>query len=556
MLLLALAATCARGADIRVIIDSKPASLSTPPSIQNGVLYIPASVLDSLGASAKPRGSMHGNTQQLEITTAEKMHIYTDARKTGDDLMIPVMEVLPKMGAVPIWDDTTDTLSIRAKLNSIEWNGLELTVNASYPVTCNVTWWKSANRLIIDIKGSQIKYQNWECPIKSDGVRIRTGTQDGGETTRIVMDMPGPTGYKIKSGTKTREIKIATGQNIPVQAPKIPVIARNPNPVETISQAPPQETIAPETPPAGITDVDVKPVNSRTTDVIITADRRIDSNQVETSMLRRPDRLVVDIPNARLAKQFDDTNVNSSMLDSIRIAGKDDGTVRMVLDLARITGFSVDNENSTNRLILRLELPKNAGGKLSQKVVVIDPGHGGAQPGAMGLSGEAEKNYTLAIATQLQKAFTNAGVCAFLTRKSDATLGLGERVDIAKRDSADFFVSIHINSCQVKGALNGLETFYHGTEPSSKLLASCVQSEIAGAVDLVDRSIKSDYRIAPNAGFKVLRDSAASGLPAILVEVGFINHPDDEAKLKDESFQKKVAEAIVKGVRAYVEGSK
>jgi N-acetylmuramoyl-L-alanine amidase len=460
------------------------------------------------------------------------------------------------MGAIPMWDDATDTLSIRAKLNSIEFSGSELTVSASYPVAFNVTWWKSANRLIVDIKGSQVKYQNWECPIKSDSVRIRTGTQDGGETTRIVMDMPGPAGYKIKSETRTKEIKITTGQDLPAEKPKTPVIAHNPNPVETISPAPPQETIAPETPPAGITDIDVRSVNSRITDVIVTADRRIDADDVDTSMLRQPDRLVVDIPNARLAKQLDDINTKTGVLEGIRIAGKDDGTVRMVLDLSRITGFSIDNENGTNRLIMRLELPRNAGGKLAQKIVVIDPGHGGAQPGAMGLSGEAEKNYTLAIATQLQKAFTNAGVCAFLTRKSDMTLGLGERVDIAKRNSADFFISIHINSCQVKGALNGLETFYHGTEASSKLLASCVQSEVAGTVDLVDRSIKSDYRIAPNAGFKVLRDSSASGLPAVLVEVGFINHSGDEAKLKDESFRRKVAEAIVKGVKTYVEGSK
>jgi N-acetylmuramoyl-L-alanine amidase len=460
------------------------------------------------------------------------------------------------MGAIPMWDDATDTLSIRAKLNSIEFNGSELTVNASYPVTFNVTWWKSANRLIVDIKGSQIKYQNWECPIKSDSIRVRTGTQDGGETTRIVMDMPGPTGYKIKSESRTKEIRIAAGQNLPAEAPKTPAIIRSSNPVDTISQAPPLETIESATPPAGSTDIDVKPVNSRITDVIVTADRRIDSDQIETSMLRQPDRLVVDIPNARLSKQFDDINTKSGVLEGLRIAEKDDGTVRMVLDLSRITGFSIDNDNGTNRLIMRLELPRNAGGKLAQKIVVIDPGHGGAQPGAIGLGGDPEKNYTLAIATQLQKAFANAGVCAFLTRKSDVTLGLGERVLIAKRHSADFFVSIHINSCQVKGALNGLETFYHGKENSSKLLASCVQSEVAGAVDLVDRSIKSDYRIAPNAGFKVLRDSAASGLPAILVEVGFINHPDDEAKLKDDAFRQKVAEAIVKGVKTYVEGSK
>jgi N-acetylmuramoyl-L-alanine amidase len=556
VLLLALIATCARGAEIKVVIDSKPVDLTSPPSIQNGVLFVPVSVLKHMGADAKPRGNSRGNIQQIEITTAEKARIYADARKTGSQLMIPAMEVLPKMGAIAAWDNLTDTLSIRAKLTGIEFNGSEFIVNTSYPVTYNVAWWKSANRLIIDIKGSQMRYQNWECPIKSTGVRIRTGTHDSGETTRIVMDMPGPTEYRIKSESKTNEIRIAMGQNLPAEAPKTPVITRNPNPVETISQAPPVETIEPETPPADITDITVKPVNSRTTDIIITADRRVDSDQIETFMLRKPERLVLDIPNANIAKQLSTINVNSGVLKSIRTAPKDDGSVRIVLDLERITGYSIDNESGANRLIMRLELPKNAGGKLSQKIIVIDPGHGGAQPGAIGLSGEPEKNYTLAIATQVQKAFANAGACAFLTRKSDITLGLGERVQIAKRHLADFFVSIHINSCQIKGALSGLETFYHGKETSGRLLANCVQTEVAGMVDLVDRGVKSDYRIAPNAGFKVLRDSAASDIPAILVEVGFINHPDDAANLQDTSFQQKVAESIVRGVKLYVEGSK
>jgi N-acetylmuramoyl-L-alanine amidase len=547
VLLLALIATCARGAEIKVVIDSKPVDLTSPPSIQNGVLFVPVSVLKHMGADAKPRGNSRGNTQQIEITTAEKARIYADARKTGSQLMIPAMEVLQKMGAIAAWDNLTDTLSIRAKLTSIEFNGSELIVNTSYPVTYNVAWWKSANRLIIDVKGSQMRYRNWECPIKSTGIRIRTGTQDSGETTRIVMDMPGPTEYRIKSESKTNEIRIATGQNLPAEAPKTPVITHNPNPVETIE---------PETPPADITDITVKPVNSRTTDIIITTDRRVDSDQIETFMLRQPERLVLDIPNANIAKQLSNINVNSGVLKSIRTAPKEDGSVRIVLDLERITGYSIDNESGANRLIMRLELPKNAGGKLSQKIIVIDPGHGGAQPGAIGLSGEPEKNYTLAIATQVRKAFANAGACAFLTRKSDTTLGLGERVQIAKRHLADFFISIHINSCQIKGALSGLETFYHGKETSGRLLANCVQTEVAGTVDLVDRSVKSDYRIAPNAGFKVLRDSAASDIPAILVEVGFINHPDDEANLQDTSFQQKVAESIVRGVKLYVEGSK
>jgi N-acetylmuramoyl-L-alanine amidase len=261
-----------------------------------------------------------------------------------------------------------------------------------------------------------------------------------------------------------------------------------------------------------------------------------------------------------LSREFNEISVDHEILKAIRLEqttrrAEDQGQnlVTVAMDLSRIVAFDVRQDEAPSRLVIGLELPKHAAGVLAGKTVVIDPGHGGSDVGAKGCNGSVEKEVNLQIASRLHKLLVERGVCALVTRKSDTDVALSKRVPYAVQHSADFFISVHSNWCNP--VASGVETFHHDSGRSGRALAYCVHSEIMAVTDLPDRKVKSDYVRFPNMGMKVLRDAAASGIPAILIEAGFINHPVDYGRITDPDYQQKMAQAIFRGLKAYVEGN-
>ncbi len=186
-------------------------------------------------------------------------------------------------------------------------------------------------------------------------------------------------------------------------------------------------------------------------------------------------------------------------------------------------------------------------GQKSEKILVtIDPGHGGKDPGAIGLDGLREVDVILPISLRVAKILEEKGVATQLTRDSDYFVGLDERVVMARRAGANIFVSIHANSIDNRPDVNGLETYhYHrGLE-----LASIVHSNIIGVLGadrdepLLDRGVRS-------ARFLVLRKSE---IPAILVEVGYLTSPTESVKLADEKYRERMADAIAQGILEYLD---
>lgn len=171
------------------------------------------------------------------------------------------------------------------------------------------------------------------------------------------------------------------------------------------------------------------------------------------------------------------------------------------------------------------------------KTIVIDAGHGGKDPGAIGLSGTLEKNFTLIMAQKLADRLKGSEVTSVLTRQGDTYPELSERAKLANNLKADAFISIHANK-SLTGA-SGTETFY--TREDSKPFAEVLQKYMVAATGLRDRGTKYD-------NFAVTRETK---MPAALIEVGFINHHIDEVKLFDPSFQDKVVEALAKAILEY-----
>lgn len=174
-------------------------------------------------------------------------------------------------------------------------------------------------------------------------------------------------------------------------------------------------------------------------------------------------------------------------------------------------------------------------------VVVIDPGHGGKDPGAIGLRGLQEKNVILPISKKIADILEKKGIQVVMTRDSDYFVDLAPRVEIADRANANLFVSIHANSMPANRTdVNGLETYYYS---SGQGLARAIHSSVLQNVDIRDRRVRK-------ARFYVLRKSS---MPSVLVEVGFVTGAVDSPRLGTAAYQNQMAEAIARGILQYIQ---
>ncbi|MEH2448841.1 MAG: N-acetylmuramoyl-L-alanine amidase [Nostoc sp.] len=174
-------------------------------------------------------------------------------------------------------------------------------------------------------------------------------------------------------------------------------------------------------------------------------------------------------------------------------------------------------------------------------VVIIDPGHGGKDSGALGIGGAREKDVILPIGKRLAEILQQNGVQVIMTRDSDYFVTLPGRVQLSERAHADVFVSIHANSAGAsRPDVNGLEVYYYD---SGLGLARIVRSSILQSIGTIkDRGVR-------RARFYVLRKSS---MPSILVETGYMTGREDMARLRTSAYQNKMAEAIARGVLQYL----
>ncbi len=217
------------------------------------------------------------------------------------------------------------------------------------------------------------------------------------------------------------------------------------------------------------------------------------------------------------------------------------------------------------------------------KKIVIDPGHGGKDPGAIGKTGLKEKDVNLDIAKRLSNILKQQGAEVVLTRHADNFVSLTERAEIANRSGADLFISIHSNSSRVR-SLNGLEVYYVSTDESDSrrgyktaqetllnLDKSCFASDSlelkailwdmiytssrAESVELskgLCKTMKNNLGVkilgAKDANFQVLR---LVYMPAVLIETGFLSNSGEESKLKNSYYRETIAESISEALCAF-----
>jgi len=185
---------------------------------------------------------------------------------------------------------------------------------------------------------------------------------------------------------------------------------------------------------------------------------------------------------------------------------------------------------------------------VKEKIIVIDAGHGGFDPGAVSDSGTREDEINLKIANKLRRHLKDQGAKVVMTRKTDGALGknkredMKKRVEIIKNSNADIVISIHLNKFQ-QSKYYGAQTFYMAGSQEGQRLAQCIQTKL---IDILDRG--NTRQIKAVSDLLILKAGQA---PSVVVECGFLSNPQEERLLKTDEYQEQVAWAIYCGIMDY-----
>ncbi len=319
--------------------------------------------------------------------------------------------------------------------------------------------------------------------------------------------------------------------------------------------------------------------------------------------LSEPDRIVVDVEGSasQLNAEQKEIVIDDSLVNRVRIGQFNQDTVRVVMDLKNNYEYQAFDLSSPQRIVVDIfnpqdqtesiatsedseEKPAESDRENGEFVLVIDPGHGGKDPGAIGANGLKEKDVVLDIALRLRKILQNDGFTVHLTRDKDVEVPLENRPLMALQREASAFISIHVNSAFQRGSTTarGIETYvlnsryigasakdvadrenkasqYHDNEDTilnqiigdleesasigfSLDFADIVQKRLVQNTDLENRGVKQ-------APFIVLK---GVNMAAVLIEVGFISNQKEESLLKTSEFREKIAQALSQSIKDYV----
>ncbi|MBI5598679.1 MAG: N-acetylmuramoyl-L-alanine amidase [Deltaproteobacteria bacterium] len=356
------------------------------------------------------------------------------------------------------------------------------------------------------------------------------------------------------------------------------------------------------------------------TRVVITLSRKTDYAWrllKQDASINKPRRLYIDVSSARLGSEVGkEIPINDGLLKVVRTAQHDRDTVRVVLDIQTIEDYKVFPLSNPYRIVidvlgegskfskakaagLTLSVPGaiapgGAGGdkegaaskKTAIRTIVIDPGHGGKDPGAIGPRGLEEKEVTLKIARRLKDELGKLlDSKIILTREKDVYIPLDERTAIANSREADLFVSVHANA-SARRLASGVETYYLGSTEDREAIRVAARENNSSAAEMSDtlRYILKDLQRSGNQQESIrlaamvqeglsgelkrhYGDSKSNGIkgalfyvivncnmPSILVEVSFISNPVEEDRMRGDRYIEEITKGISAGILKYING--
>jgi N-acetylmuramoyl-L-alanine amidase len=322
--------------------------------------------------------------------------------------------------------------------------------------------------------------------------------------------------------------------------------------------------------------------------------------QFTQNRLANPDRFYFDLKNCNLSKRTEPSlSIGDGILRKVRLAQFDKNTVRIVLEVENSESYSAFMLENPYRLVIDVYAsPKNLlPSKQDDKIatpevnkittIVIDPGHGGDDPGAIGPHGLQEKDIALSVGKKLGDILAEQpGIKVIFTRDSDIFIPLNERTEIANSKKADLFISVHANASPRK-ATRGIETYFlNWTNDEEAMKVAARENKISfrkmeemqGDLQMILEdlarknkneesmklasnvqnsmidTLKVNYRGIEDLGVKYALFYVLVGaeMPSILVEISFISNHEEERRLSSKQYKEKIAEAIAAGINTYI----
>jgi N-acetylmuramoyl-L-alanine amidase len=477
-----------------------------------------------------------GNRRAL--LDGEPLALPCPPRRMGGELYVPVKALAKTLGVLVRWQGPARP-GAEAKLSVIPWlkpitldqrgKTVAVKVSASAPIRFSFGQLKDPPRLYLDIADVALEVAEQQVQVNLGNVVAVRAAQYSADPAiaRIVFDLKELAEYPVQTDEKSMSLAVL----IPVSEGKEGSAA------------------------AGVAGVRIEGRARGTAEIFIdgTAANPVTGRVVEggdgaaKAGPSRP-RVVVELDNLRASDGFLLPRGNHPLIQTVsfdKAPSAEGGSARLVVELTKRCRHLLMRAGAGLHLML---------GSLSLEdlTVAIDPGHGGNQPGALGSSGLMEKDVNLDVALRLKEILEQTGVTPLLTRSDDNTtlpiMNRGElaselrnRTRIANEAGADLFVSIHCNSSPRRNTRSGTETYY--CTSWSRPLAEALQASLLATLGRADGGIR-------NEPFVVVKETQ---MPSVLLELAYLNHPEEEKLLGQPQFRQLAAQAIAAGLRKFVE---
>ncbi len=529
---------------IKVTINTKPVSFETSPVVENGRTLVPLrSISESLGASVKWDSknkaitlTMSSDVIKLTIgkTKASKneqtLTLDSPAKIIAGNTMVPLRFIGEAFGAYVQWNPGSRTIAINY-LKPLTAQR-ELVVQAdqlnvrSGPGTDHETLTQVSRGMRLPILDTSADWYKVKLPSGKTGWVVAWYVKEDVQSSASGTDTTGTSSQNNPSGEEKDEQSGGKGS------------LNSPDNV-----APPYN---PPGQPATLQNIDIDSEDKKV-NIEISCDRQVTYN---IFTLSSPDRLIIDLNNTQPGSVNTSQDIDSSVTDRLRIGwfSRDPDVTRLVFDLTAEAAYKVQAGEDPTTISLVIFVP-DIYGALKGAVIVLDPGHGGAEPGAIGKNlGLSEKYVNMQVAECAGELLRSYGATVLYTRYGDQGLDLYSRAGAANNAEADVFVSIHMNA-NLSPSMGGTSTYFSSNalngqdrQVKSSQLADYIQNSLVANLCLEDKGVRQ-------ADFVVIRETV---MPAVLVEAAFISNAHEENLMTTDQFRNNIARALVNGIGMFL----
>ena len=510
-----------------LIVAGHSQQLLRPLIVEKGEVLAPVvSTLHLLGATIAFTGSTLSITLPNHPTfkvAAGSSSVTCNGRKTPlpvapreveHELYLPVKALAPLLEADVRFDAGSRTLAVSPLLTvsyELRPEGLAVIVSSLAPVQFTSTGTDDPPHLLFDFRGFATKTEQ-QLPVNAGRVeQLRLSQTDQPlSIVHLAIDClepssPAPTVYE-----QGRLVTIVIGKKTapPIPAPAQPVLA-----------------------PVSLIELKLNAHSAKQSEMSLATSGQTqldcDYNQDARQLTLTVKNGINALPAAQLA------GLHDSVVDHVEASGDGKTTgAKIVVTFKQDAGYLVQQDQQSVRVLM---------GTFSIKdmIITLDAGHGGNDTGAVGQNGTCEKDVNLDVILRAGKLLEHEGATVLYTRSDNTFIPLNDRPALANKHNASIFVSVHCNSMPHPNTASGSQTYYYTGQ--SARLAAAMHAELVKGLGLRDGGIHT-------ARYLVIRKTY---MPAVLLELAFINNTREEALLCTSDFRQQAAEAILDGIRRY-----